>query len=336
MATLTKLASGRWRAQIRKNGFATQSQTFETKGEAQHWARDTERQMDTNSFSKAQEARVTRVSEIAERYLKEIVAPRSRSETTRMKYFIRTQPFMAKKLSDVTADDIKKYRDGRLETVSKATVSREMNILAGMFTHAIKEWGYTMPFNPVRMVKKPANADVRRDRRVTDDEIERILAAAGFKEGVAPKTGVEYSAWAFLLAIETAMRLGEIVSIKVKDYKSEERHVKLWRTKNGDDRNVPLSTRAMELLDVLVSGKGQNDDIFPYSSDVLGEFFRRVRSASGINGLHFHDTRHEAITRMASKLTNTLELSSVSGHRDPRFLRRYYNPNPQDLAAKLG
>ena len=132
------------------------------------------------------------------------------------------------------------------------------------------------------------------------------------------------------------MRLGEITAIKVSDYRREKDEVKLWRTKNGDERSVPLSTRAKELLDKLVLGKGRDDQIFPFSSEVLGTFFRRVRGVLGFTDLHFHDMRHEAITRMAEKFDNALQLSQVSGHRDMKHLARYYNPSASELVARLG
>jgi integrase len=57
---------------------------------------------------------------------------------------------------------------------------------------------------------------------------------------------------------------------------------------------------------------------------------------AGIQDLHFHDLRHEATTRLSEKLPNILELSSVTGHKDLRMLKRYYHPKAEELALKLG
>jgi integrase len=118
-------------------------------------------------------------------------------------------------------------------------------------------------------------------------------------------------------------------------------------TKNGTSRTVPLSTRAVEILKALPrSLKGQ---VFPVSSNALKLGFsravKRARALYEANGgtdvhmlvdLHFHDLRHVAITRLAEKLPNLVELASVSGHQDVRMLKRYYHPRAEDLARKLG
>jgi len=55
-----------------------------------------------------------------------------------------------------------------------------------------------------------------------------------------------------------------------------------------------------------------------------------------LEDFHFHDLRHEGTSRIAEKLSNVLELASVTGHKDLQMLKRYYHPRPGDIAAKLG
>jgi integrase len=57
---------------------------------------------------------------------------------------------------------------------------------------------------------------------------------------------------------------------------------------------------------------------------------------SGLIDFHFHDLRHTAITAMAQKLPNLIELSAVTGHKSLAMLKRYYHPSIEDLARKLG
>ena len=98
-------------------------------------------------------------------------------------------------------------------------------------------------------------------------------------------------------------------------------------TKNGLPREVGLSPRAVELWAMVSDGF----DLTPATLDAM---FRRARDTTGIKGLTFHDTRHEAITRLASKL-NVLDLARMVGHQDIRQLQTYYNATADDIAAKL-
>jgi integrase len=133
------------------------------------------------------------------------------------------------------------------------------------------------------------------------------------------------------------MRLGELVRIERQDINFEDCFLTLWDTKNGDKRDVPLSDKALALLRVLVENKKPKERLFPYQSESLGVYFREVRKKAGLEkaNLTFHDSRHEAATRLAEKLSNVLELSAVTGHKTLQNLKRYYNPRAKDLAKKL-
>lgn len=142
--------------------------------------------------------------------------------------------------------------------------------------------------------------------------------------------------WALQLAIETAMRESELCLPTVADFHAAEKYVHLRDTKNGDERNVPLSRRAIEILTVLCQGKKPTDKIIPLRGNTLCEYVLDVRKLCGLEHLVFHDSRREAATRMSKKLSNVLELAAVTGHRSLRVLQqRYYRPTPADLAGKL-
>jgi integrase len=133
------------------------------------------------------------------------------------------------------------------------------------------------------------------------------------------------------------MRIGEICTLKVRDFNPAERCVVLHDTKNGDRRMVPLSKKALAAFHVLTADRKPGLKIVPLLADSLGLYFRQAREAAGLanSDLRFHDARHEATTRLSRKLTNVLELSAVTGHRDLHSLKRYYNPTAMELAAKL-
>jgi integrase len=109
------------------------------------------------------------------------------------------------------------------------------------------------------------------------------------------------------------------------------RFARLPRTKNGEPRAVPLSRAALALLERLPS---DGASVFGLSSASLDTLFRRARQRAGIEGLTFHDSRHEAVTRLARKL-DVLDLARMIGHRDLKSLQVYYNATPSEIAARL-
>lgn len=340
MASITQYRGKTWRAIIRKTGFKPISKTFSTKAQAQAWATKTEAGMLTGVHRDVvAEARQQSVRDLFEKFRDEVVPTRKggRWEKTRINMILRTHPFVEKRLDQIGASDIRDWRDDRLKAISPASVNREMNLVSGVFTHAIKEWGAPVPANPVHQVARPKGNGKHRNRRWSQREIDLILTHSNHKPGVQPTKGVEYVGWALLLALETAMRLGEIVLPTKADYHRDERRLHLKDTKNGDERDVPLSTKALEILDLLTADIGADDQIFPFTSETLGVYFRDVRAAAGLKkaDLHFHDSRHEAATRLSKKLTNVLELSAVTGHRSLQSLKRYYNPTAAELASRL-
>ncbi|MGI0778796.1 tyrosine-type recombinase/integrase [Pseudomonas aeruginosa] len=100
-------------------------------------------------------------------------------------------------------------------------------------------------------------------------------------------------AYAFLIALETAMRQGEILGLVAARVHLSARYVELDKTKNGDARKVPLSSRAVTLLRVLVDAAGKRQNLFTLTSGSADTLFRKVRDRQKIDGLNFHDTRHE-------------------------------------------
>jgi len=134
---------------------------------------------------------------------------------------------------------------------------------------------------------------------------------------------------AFLFAIETGMRAGEICALTRTNVHGAVAH--LPKTKNGTKRDVPLSSCARQILDTLPEA----ETVFGLQSSVLDTLFRRAREQCSIEDLKFHYTRHEAITRLARHL-NVLELARMVGHKNLNELQTYYNETAEALAKKLG
>ncbi len=266
----------------------------------------------------------------------EEICPKRRGcrwEQVRIKRFLKEMAFLNKEASKITRLDIHKWKEHRLtvDQVANSTVNREMNLISSIFTTATREFHLNIA-NPCKQVKRAPPTKARK-RRISEAEILSITAQFDWDIGRKPRkgwgAGRDSVPWIFLLAIETGMRLSEICTLTWDQV--FERHVHLDRSKNGDERDVPLTARARELFKALGGGVG---DVFHPSAAVVGEEFRDALKKAGIEGLHFHDSRHEACSRLAKKLT-AMELAAAIGHRDLKSLMIYYNPTAAELSSKL-
>ncbi len=325
MATIIQRGT-KWRAQVRREGQSL-SGTFETKSEAKVWATQQEAHWAQTSADHGVDMSHT-LDEAMERYLVEVSPTKKgeRWEVIRLTA-LRSDRLAAVPFSRLSATHLAQWRDQRLLQVSPATVNRELNLLSAVLTRAKQEWRWASS-NPISEIKRPTNPPPR-DRRISPDEQQKVVAALGYRGGVAMSKQQEVAVL-FLLALETAMRKGELLGLRWEDV--AERSLMLRETKNGSRRQVPLSSRAVELLGALSRERERCFSVAQESADTL---FRRACRQAEVEGLHFHDTRHEAITRLAAKLT-VLELARMVGHRDLKSLMIYYNATPAELADKLG
>ena len=297
--------------------------TFDTKREAMAWALEEEKHLGMALDDTALD-RVT-FSQLIKRYDAEVVPLKksARTDHLRLSAFLRDFPHLAKKpISQFGKRDVVLWKEARLAKVSATSVLREWSSLSAVITHAKHDWGLPIGDNPFHLLRRPT-ANKSRNQRITPDDAAAIVAALGYSPGTRPKLKREFAAWAFLFAIETAMRAGEILKLQPDDVSGK--LATLRDTKNGHDRTVPLSTAARELLALV-------DLPLPLSSGTLDALFRRYRPPE-LAHLHFHDTRHEALSRMAKKIQNPMDLAKISGHRDVRVLLNvYYNVTGEELA----
>jgi integrase len=320
-----------WRVQIYVQG-QRDSGTFATKAQATAWAAKRDTELRTDKASGLVKGKTC--EDAFRRYEKE-VSPTKRGKewegkrlTAIADMVVDGNRFGDIRLSELTSDFLGQWRDMRLQTVAGSTINRDLNLLSHVFSTATREWKW-MEASPTTNVRRPTNPSAR-DRLILPDESDRITFALGF-DGSPVKTKSQAVAVAFLFAIETAMRAGEICGLLPDHVMGRVAHLPL--TKNGTKRDVPLSTRALELLDLLPKVK-EGGSLFGLNSVSLDRLFRKARDRSLIEGLTFHDTRHEAITRLAKKL-NVLELARMVGHRDLRMLQIYYNETAAQLAERL-
>ncbi|CAN7213545.1 site-specific integrase [Cupriavidus necator] len=318
----------KWQARVTRIGFPPEVKTFGTRQDAERWARSIESEMDRGCYVNRSEAESTTLGAVLERYIVE-VCPSMRGggeDSIRLRAICRMK--VAKlSMAALTPMTIAAFRDERLKQVQPGTVIRELAYLSSIINHARREWGINIT-NPVASVRKPPTPQGR-DRVLTAEEESQLLAA------LAP-TG-RLNPWLrpmAILSLETAMRRGELLQLRWSNINLEDQTAFLPRTKNGTARTVPLSLKAVALLRDLP--RCIDGNVFPINAPAHHKAFKRACKRAGLLDLHWHDLRHTAITRLATKLPNLIELAAVSGHRSLTMLKRYYHPAAADLAKKIG
>lgn len=339
MASIWKRGSY-WRAAVRRQGYPEQTRTFDTKGDAEAWARRLESEMDRGLFVDRTEAERNTLDDLLKRYADE-VSPHKKGgagEILRIRK-LRKDALAQYKITALSSKVLADYRDRRLTEVSGSSVNRDLNLISHVLNVARREWSVHFETNPVSVIRRPRENRAR-SRRLSLGEERRLLAellpSPRNSEGRFEPGGCR-NRWVHpvvTIAIETAMRRSEILSLRWSDVFLDACYVRLHDTKNGEARDVPLSSRAVATLSALprhISGH-----VFPISPEALKKAFTRACERAGIDDLHFHDLRHEATSRISERLDNVLELSAVTGHKTVQMLKRYYHPRATDLAKKLG
>lgn len=327
MASFRQHGNG-WQARVRRRGQPDQTKTFPTKADAEKWARSIESLIDRGVFASLDEAQRTTLGDVIQRYLAEVTPSMkgATEDTIRLKAMIRN-PLARWSMANLTPKRVATYRDERLKVVSAGTVIRELAYLSAIINHARREWGLNVT-NPIQMVRKPPSPQAR-TRVLSEQEIQILL------EALEPMG--RRSHWMkpiVQLALATAMRRGELLSLRWEHIDLQAQTAFLPMTKNGDSRLVALSSAAVQVLRALprhISGV-----VFPVKPLTLDAAFKRALARTGLQDVRFHDLRRTGITRMAEKLPNLIELAAVSGHKSLTILKRYYQPNVADLARKLG
>jgi len=322
MATIRKKGDG-WHCQVRKKGHSAITRTFTIKSDAVRWAAMVESELERGVFVDRSEAESTTVRDAFERYAREVsILKKGYSREKTMISRWQAQKLAGGSMASLKSMDVADWRDARLTQVSGSTVHRELCLLSHLFTVAIKDWGYGVQ-NPVATTRKP-KLNRGRDRRLTQDEIERIIDATESRELPV----------AIRLLTETAMRRGELGKLKWENVDMKACVAHLRDTKNGEDRDVPLSSRAVAALQGLprrIDGK-----VIGMSSDGITRAFARACGRAGIEDARIHDLRHEAVSRLFERGLDVMEVASVSGHKTLSQLKRYTHLKAADLAKKLG
>ena len=315
--------SGKYQAQVRREGVKPVSKTFLTKKDAEIWVRGIEARIDVGEVNVAMPKLLT-LRDLLVRYADEIT-PQKKGKPQELRRISRllNDRISDIKLSKLSSARIAEFRDRRMKDGVRAA---QIDLI--LIRHSIKiariEWGLELPTNPVEGVRIP-NGVMRRTRRLESGEYEALLRAAARCTNPFIWPIVDF-------AIQTAMRRSEILSLQWDNLDLETRIAILPDTKNGSKRHVPLTTKAFKVLNGL---ERTSERVFPITDYSIRHGWDRLVKRAGILDLRFHDLRHEAVSRLFEMGLSVPEVAAISGHKDFRMLSSYTHISPKFVATKL-
>ncbi|MSO85646.1 MAG: site-specific integrase [Rhodospirillales bacterium] len=313
MATITQRAPGKFQCQVRRMGYRTQTKTFPTRTEAKTWCIRTEANLRADRSAAL-------FSTLIERY-RDTVTPtkkQAKQELCRIKWLL-AHPIASVRLDKLSPHHITQYKDHRLEQMrsrgrdgSQATLHC-LNLISAILTAAQKDWGIRVD-NPVREIRKPRQGAGRTRRLSKEEHADLLTKSNGLLKDI------------IIVALETGMRRGEIHRIGKDDLRGG-KLLCIPIAKNGHPRTIPLSSLAHEVI----CRRGS----FHMTEPQFRHRWKTLLKLCGIEDFHFHDLRHEAVSRLFEKGLNVPEVALISGHRDYRMLQRYTHIRPELLGNRL-
>jgi integrase len=328
MASIRK-RNGKYQALVRRSGIGQVGKSFLTKKEAERWARQTEIQIESGQYQSIRdEAAIPTASEAIDRYVAEVTSQKRGADPERIRLrAIQRHEWTKINIAHITARHLAEFRDTRLKTVCGSTVRREMLLIRHIFEVARKEWRLPIMGNPIDDVSRPAS-NPSRDRRLDESEFQKLFQSLSRCRHLDVIPAVR-------LAIATGMRRGELLSLNWDDIDWRSETASLNRTKNGYKRVVPLSSDAISLLRRLEGRVKNGGRVFRISANALRLAWERAVLRAQIKDYHFHDLRHEAISRFFELGLSVPEVALISGHKTPTMLFRYTHLRPEDVGNKL-
>ena len=337
MASITQRNSS-YRVRIFRKNDKPISKSFASELEATRWLKKTQAELELGLYKDEVKSHMNTqmgFKEAAERYIisHSIHKANYRSETGILR--ILANRWADERLTTIGKQDIVLLKNDLLTKGRAAsTINHYLNALSQLYQIAINEWGLKV-MNPITGIKRMSEPQGRIKRLPRDAET--------FLLDQCYKLNLGYLSDIIAIAIESGMRCGEILSMQWEDVDLVNRRVLLRRTKNGDSRQVPLSFKAVKILEQL-QNKKEDNFVFPYSRwSIRRHFTKAIKNAekaykgsqNPFIDLRFHDLRHEALSRLSDKGLNTIELAHISGHKTLSMLRRYTHPCHTTLLHKM-
>lgn len=314
MATLRTLPSGKIQAQVRLSGTKPRSKSFQTEAEAKLWASSLEVKLTEDN---ADEISISLIC------IGNILLSKLKPQTSKV-YKYRLNPlvhfFGDKRLDTFHHSDLEHYANSR--SVKPATIRSELEFLSRCIKHCRAIGKVPSTYNPFQDYRLPPSSESN-ERVLTKDEYSRIV------NDISPELAPLVQ-----LAWNTAMRRSELLSIKRRNIRWDERLLLLSNTKNGKPREVPLNKAALKVLKRRCQ-QTTAEQLWRIKPNSITQGFRRCCDRLGIQDAVFHSLRHTAATRYAKAGLSMAQLKVVTGHTDYRSLVRYTHLKASDVVNLL-
>lgn len=328
---------GRWRALVRKGGH-TKCQTFATKAAAKAWAATVEREIDELKSRGVMQARGITVADLVDRYVAEIypLKPWGRTKSADLARLRGDLGSIA--VTDLTGFHVTEHFRKRHKTgAGGVVIAAQAGYLVAVLRTARTVWHLDVPLQAAIDARSALSSlglvtkSDERDRRVTDAELTKLIAALAKWETTIPMADI------LMFSMASAMRISEVCRLEWRDLDEKARTIvvrdrKHPKKKLGNDMTVPLlNATGFDAFEIVVRQPRKGPRIFPYNAATVSTYVTMAVTESKLDDLHLHDLRHEAISRLFASGYRIEEVALVSGHRDWKSLKRYTHVAAADL-----
>ena len=345
MATFTKRQrkqGARWTARVRINGREV-TKTWPTKSAAETWARAQETAIETGEF--VETGRGLIFADLIDafvqhrQHVKRPLGKTGSNVLTRLKDEHGLEP-----ASTLTAPFWRKHVLRRMaDGATSQTAVGDLAYAASVLAHAKREGLVTDAGGPATARAHIADEGLRtssrrRERRISDDELDALLAACDTITSSVPLGAI------VRFALATSMRRGEILRMRRTDVDEAERIVLIRNRKHPTDRDRVDESPLMPAHSLwpqwdaleIIKAQPKGEIVFPYQGDTVGERFEKACEVAKLDGVVFHLLRHESLSRYAElRRFDLLRLQLIGGHRDIRHLTRYAKLSARALAKEV-
>lgn len=317
----------------------SESRTFDSERIAKDWGAKIDTELAKEGGVTKRRLGKTTIGDLIQKYIDEVEPVQNYGRTKAM----TLRALLGKPIASISVNDLSaahlvdhcKFRHG--EGAGPATTMQDVIYLGSVLGVAQPLWGLPVSRRavegalPILQKLKLVGHSLQRDRRLAPGEYDRLIAHWAPTHAMPGRTPPMHEIIPF--AIASCMRCEEITRLRWVDIDESKRTVIVRQRKDPskkaiNDQVVPLLGEAW---DILQRQPKMDAFVFPYNHRSIGAAFNRICKAAGIEDLHFHDLRHEGISRLFEQGYQIQQVAMVSGHKGWNSLKRYTNLKPESL-----
>jgi integrase len=325
MATIRKIRS-KWQVLIRKNNLKPIYKTFILKEDAVKWSKETEVKIEQDLYQDLTLSKITKLKDVLAQYRDRVSVNKKgyAQECYKINKIIRSD-IADKTLSQLTPIVLFEFIEQQKKLYTASTVNKSITIVNLALNFAERFLGISLNKNPLKFIKR------LKESQFVGQVIELHEEALLLKHAEFSK--LYWLKVAIILGIDCGLRRGEILKLKAEDINFKNNTAVLKDTKNGETREIGLSSRAIQelkKLPVSIDGK-----LFPCKrSDTFTFYYNQLKRWSGVKK-RFHDTRHTFASRSTTSGWSITEIAAQGGWKQLQVLKRYTHIKAEYLAKKM-